>query len=182
MTADEIAALAARVVREAGDPGSAWHGESHWRCVAAVSARLRTRTPAADGLVCVLFALLHDSQRFDDGSDPDHGPRAAAYAASLHAGGLLPLDSRRFAVLQAAIAEHTGGAVTADPTIGTCWDADRLTLPRVGITVDPAYLSTAPARDPATIAWADRQVAAAHPQWPDLLTAAVRVQSPPPGA
>ncbi len=182
MTADEIAVLAARVVREAGDPGSAWHGEAHWRCVATVSTRLCARTSAADRLVCVLFALLHDSQRFDDGSDPDHGPRAAAYAASLHASGLLPLDSGRFAVLQAAIAEHTGGAVTADPTIGTCWDADRLTLPRVGIAVDTTCLSTAPARDPATIAWADRQVGAAHPEWPDLLAAAVRVQSPPPGA
>jgi uncharacterized protein len=178
VTADEIAALAARVVREAGDPGSSYHGQSHWRSVAAVSARLREQTPAADGLVCLLFALLHDSQRLDDGADPDHGPRAAAYAASLHAGGLLPLDRRRFAVLQAAIADHTGGAITADPTIGTCWDADRLTLPRVGITVDPAYLSTAPARDPATIAWAGGQIRAAHPGWPELLAAAVRGAGP----
>ena len=29
-----------------------------------------------------------------------------------------------------------------DATIGTCWDADRLELPRVGIRPDPRYFST----------------------------------------
>jgi hypothetical protein len=37
--------------------------------------------------------------------------------------------------------------VTDDPTVGACWDADRLDLPRVGVTVDPRLLSTAAARN-----------------------------------
>jgi hypothetical protein len=32
--------------------------------------------------------------------------------------------------------------VSADGTIGTCWDADRLDLPRVGIWPSAALLST----------------------------------------
>ena len=38
---------------------------------------------------------------------------------------------------------HTGGGLSKDPTIGTCWDADRLTLRRVGIEPAARYMSTA---------------------------------------
>ena len=38
--------------------------------------------------------------------------------------------------------EHTDGTISDDPTIGCCWDADRLDLPRVGMQPDPALLST----------------------------------------
>ena len=37
--------------------------------------------------------------------------------------------------------------MTSDPTVGACWDADRLDLPRVWITPDPALLSTARAHE-----------------------------------
>jgi len=36
---------------------------------------------------------------------------------------------------------HSDGAVDADPTIQTCWDADRLDLGRVGIKPAAKYLS-----------------------------------------
>jgi hypothetical protein len=36
---------------------------------------------------------------------------------------------------------HSNGAVDADPTIQTCWDADRLDLGRVGIKPPARYLS-----------------------------------------
>jgi uncharacterized protein len=32
--------------------------------------------------------------------------------------------------------------VSEHPTIGTCWDADRLDLGRVGARPDPKYMST----------------------------------------
>ena len=42
----------------------------------------------------------------------------------------------------------------ADPTIGTCWDADRLDLWRVGITPHVRFLCTAAAHDRVTQDWA----------------------------
>ena len=36
---------------------------------------------------------------------------------------------------------HSDGAVDSDPTIQTCWDADRLDLGRVGIKPTAKYLS-----------------------------------------
>ena len=36
----------------------------------------------------------------------------------------------------------------------TCFDADRLDLARIGKTVDPDYLCTDAAKNPATITWA----------------------------
>jgi uncharacterized protein len=55
---------------------------------------------------------------------------------------LFQLDKEGMKLLVRAIHVHTGGQVENDPTIGTCWDADRLDLPRVGKTVNGAYLST----------------------------------------
>jgi hypothetical protein len=51
-----------------------------------------------------------------------------------------------------AMHHHTDGLTTDDPLVGACWDADRLDLPRVGIAPVGRYLSTATARDGATIA------------------------------
>jgi uncharacterized protein len=36
---------------------------------------------------------------------------------------------------------HSEGAVHADPTVQTCWDADRLDLGRVGVMPDAKFLS-----------------------------------------
>ncbi len=36
---------------------------------------------------------------------------------------------------------HSNGAVDADPTVQTCWDADRLDLGRVGIKPAARYMS-----------------------------------------
>lgn len=41
----------------------------------------------------------------------------------------------------------TGGRGPADVTIRTCWDADRLDLPRVGMDTRIDWLCTAPARE-----------------------------------
>ena len=94
-----------------------------------------------------LFALLHDSMRENDSVDPGHGPRAAAFAIELHGEGLLGTTPAQLETLRYACFEHTNGLVSADPTVGTCWDADRLDLPRVGIQPDPARFSTARAHE-----------------------------------
>jgi uncharacterized protein len=59
-----------------------------------------------------------------------------------------------FALLATACAGHTDGLLSVDPTVGTCWDADRLDLGRTGKRPRAEFLSTAAARDPALIAWA----------------------------
>jgi uncharacterized protein len=95
-----------------------------------------------------LFALLHDSCRKDDGEDLDHGPRAAEMLDRI-VPAVFSLDRSRFELLQQAIRLHTSGLTTNDPTIGTCWDADRLNILRVGLTPSAKYLSTAAGNDMA---------------------------------
>ena len=128
--------------------GSHIHGELHWRTVGANGLWLAEPLTDADTFVIFLFALLHDSMRESDGRDPEHGPRAAALAGELHAEGVAPGHRRRSSRRSSyACFEHTNGLVSDDPTVGCCWDADRLDLPRVGIRPDPALFSTARAHE-----------------------------------
>jgi uncharacterized protein len=122
------------------------HGPGHWLKVFSNATMLAESTPGADLIVVQLFALLHDCERRNESFDPGHGPRAAAYAGELHADGKLEISSEQLAVLCDAVARHADGLVSGDPTIGLCWDADRLDLPRVGMAVDPRYLSTSAAK------------------------------------
>lgn len=124
------------------------HGSVHWASVAAAGLTLLENTPEADADVMLLFAMLHDSMRKNNGYDPEHGARAAALAYKLHGAGTLELEEERLATLEEALISHDKGRTTTDPTIGTCWDADRLTLWRGGREPDPALLSTATAKDP----------------------------------
>ncbi len=74
-----------------------------------------------------LFAVLHDSKRINDGHDPEHGPRAASFAAKLR-GEAFELTDSQFHILQAACAGHTNKLTHPDITVQTCFDADRLDL------------------------------------------------------
>ncbi len=129
------------------------HGVSHWGRVMENGRRLAAGT-GADLDVVKLFAVLHDACRFDEDADLDHGRRAAHLAIELR-GHAFDLDDRRFALLHAALAGHVDGRTSHDVTVGTCWDADRLDIGRVGMAPIPRYLSTDAARDGAVIAWAD---------------------------
>lgn len=95
-----------------------------------------------------MFALLHDSRRMDDFTDPDHGRRGAKYARSLR-GTLLDLDDSFFDALVYACTWHTDGDTSEDVTIGTCWDSDRLDLGRAGITPCEGFMSTAAGKEAA---------------------------------
>lgn len=124
------------------------HGPSHWLRVRANGLALARATPDADAELVELFALLHDSQRFDEMRDQGHGTRAAAYVQQLHAEGVLTLEASRLRLLVEACEGHNAPQVSTDPTIGCCWDADRLDLSRLGRRPHGRYLSTAAARDP----------------------------------
>ena len=134
--------LLAQVRTRSTGIGSHVHGEYHWRTVGANGLWLAEPLPDADTFVIFLFALLHDSMRLNDSVDPQHGPRAATFATELHGEGLLGTTPAQLETLQYACFEHTNGLTSDDPTVGCCWDADRLDLPRVGITPDPQRFST----------------------------------------
>lgn len=124
------------------------HGPAHWLRVRANGLALAARTPGADAGVVELFALLHDSRRQTEDHDFGHGERAAAYAQQLARDGLLRLDPGRLDTLATACAGHEHGGTSADPTIGCCWDADRLELSRLYRRPIARLLSTEAARDP----------------------------------
>jgi len=144
---------------------STLHGDDHWRCVAATGLALAHRVDGVDRTLVFCFGLLHDARRETDSFDPEHGPRAASLAGTLRDEGALTLDDDRFERLAAALVGHSNGLVSADPTIGTCWDADRLHLPRVGIDPVPALLSTEAAWGEAPAAAAALLRSAGAPSW-----------------
>lgn len=126
--------------------GSRIHGPIHWAGVAAAGYTLCEMTPEADPLTVLLFALFHDSMRQSDGHDPEHGQRGAQLAREMRAAGEFELDGARMNTLEEACTYHDKGQTSTDPTIGVCWDADRLNLPRVRIEPKAALLSTAAGR------------------------------------
>jgi uncharacterized protein len=120
------------------------HGPEHWRRVEANGLLLAKET-GADLTVVRLFALFHDSRRENEFTDPDHGRRGAIYAGELR-NIHFQITDPQFKLLETACVWHTEATDHEDPTIGTCWDADRLDLGRVGIIPDPKYMSTDPGR------------------------------------
>lgn len=135
--AAQAEALATPVAR-----ASYLHGPHHWRAVARVGSVIAARSPGIDRRSLFLFAALHDTQRLNDGTDPEHGTRAALVLKSELEHGL---DPGRLERLVYALRHHSGGTASPqheDPTIGACWDSDRLTLDRVGIEPEPRYIST----------------------------------------
>lgn len=128
------------------------HGVAHWARVMENGFRLCVETKA-DHDVVALFAVLHDSRRVNEGSDIEHGMRAATLASQLR-GVAYKLNHDQFALLLIACEGHTTHATHRNITVQTCWDADRLDLGRVGITPDPERLCTKAAKRQSMIDWA----------------------------
>lgn len=116
------------------------HGSDHWKRVERNALILASRTGAKIHVVR-LFAIFHDCQRLHDGWDPDHGKRGAEYAATLR-GKVFNVPDEDFNLFHYACLWHTDAKHHDDPTIGTCWDADRLDLGRAGNIPNPDYMST----------------------------------------
>lgn len=83
-------------------------------------------------------------------TDPGHGRRGAEFASSLR-GDMFEMPDGDFAILHYACTWHTDRDSTDDPTIATCWDADRLDLGRVGITPSPEFMNTEFGREAAEV-------------------------------
>ena len=131
------------------------HGIAHWARVLDNGLRLALVTGARTSVVS-FFAIFHDSKRSNESLDPGHGRRGADFAKSLH-GKAFQLSDEDFALLETACAYHTDRLTSADVTVQTCWDADRLDLGRAGIIPDPRYLCTEAAKDPEFLAWSHQR-------------------------
>jgi len=116
------------------------HGPAHWRRVEAHAIRIAGQNGAVLDVVR-LFALFHDSRRRHDGYDRTHGAAGADFATHCR-GTLFELPDAHFELLHYACVWHTHGRLSDDPTIGACWDADRLDLTRIGITPAARFMST----------------------------------------
>lgn len=122
------------------DPHSP-HGPSHWRRVEKNGLMVGEES-GADRTVVRLFAVFHDSRRASEFTDHEHGLRGGEFAQLLR-GEFFELDDARFALLYYACAFHERGRTSAEPTVGACWDGDRLDLPRVSVQPSARLMSTA---------------------------------------
>ena len=125
------------------DPDSV-HGPSHWKRVERNGLFIAERNGGVVDVVR-LFAWFHDSRRENDDDDEGHGQRGADFAASLR-GVMFDLPDAQFDLLIHACARHADGQLSDNPTIGACWDADRLDLGRVGIVPSAEFMSTSAAK------------------------------------
>jgi uncharacterized protein len=129
-------------------PPTSIHGPPHWKRVRRNGLLLATKT-GADPVVVRLFSIFHDSRRINDGWDHGHGGRGAEFATQLRKEWLANISDDQFELLHYACTWHTDGHHHDDPTIGTCWDADRLDLGRVSIIPSAEFMSTAFAKEMA---------------------------------
>jgi len=134
-----------------------FHSVDHWARVSANGRKLSPLT-GANLAVVELFALFHDSRRLSEGSDPEHGRRAAKFATEMRAEWFEVSDREMFLLVE-AIEFHSDGLTEAEITIQTCWDSDRLDLGRVGITPDVRFLCTEAARSDEILDWAHKRAA-----------------------
>lgn len=131
-----------------------YHGPHHWHRVQE-NATLICRAEGITSLVPETFAFLHDACRRDEGRDSGHGARAAEWAQELRARGVFEhLDEASFELLLEACRYHSGGLIPKSIIVGTCWDADRLDLLRVGTTPDARFMTTEYAKRDETISQA----------------------------
>lgn len=126
-----------------------FHGKDHWLRVLNNAREIAAGT-GANLRVLELFAVLHDSQRQNENHDPEHGLRAAAYAAELR-NKWFELTDDEMELLVEACRFHSDGLIDAHATVQACWDADRLDLGRVGVRPDPHLLCTSFAKRPEVI-------------------------------
>lgn len=128
------------VSEEKRSASSPIHGLTHWRRVYENGLMIAKETGANIDLV-ELFALFHDSCRFNDGKDHNHGRRAAKWVASMRS-DFSDLPEDLFQFLLEALRDHTHVRHTDNIHIAACWDADRLDLDRVGKTPREEFMNT----------------------------------------
>jgi uncharacterized protein len=138
------------------------HGPAHWVRVHRFGGLLAARVALPpEARACVdLFAWLHDIAREDDEASRRHAVEGAAQIDAILPAIAAPLTTDQIETIRAAILHHSDGMVAARAgeagvfdgigwpgdlvvaTVGCCWDADRLDLPRVGVQPAERFMST----------------------------------------
>ena len=118
-----------------------YHGIRHWERVERVGLELAHKYDVNPAIITT-FAMFHDCRRIDENKDQEHGQRSALEWVRYEQdhGHFLSVHEAR--LVYQAIQGHSDGLITAPIEVQVCWDADRLDLSRVGITVDPKMLCT----------------------------------------
>ena len=114
------------------------HGMAHLREVALLAGWI-AREMGEDVESAMVAGFLHDCGRMDDGGGNRHAHDSERLARPILKKHFPHLDADRICD---AIRRHADGEVTDDPIAGALWDADRLTLERLGYRVEEDLLST----------------------------------------
>lgn len=118
------------------------HGYNHWKSVEKIGHYIADSN-GADKKLISMFAFLHDIGRTVQFAEPGHGEKSAEIIKEIFKKEYLELNDEQYAKLLEAVSEHDkSDAKSDDITIQTCWDADRLDLPRVYILPDKNLLYT----------------------------------------
>lgn len=129
------------------------HSLHHWLRVAenAFIVANSNGVQGVDRKVILYFAFSHDMMRETEHHCEVHGKNAAKKLRIMRENLLTELDDKQFKLLLRACAGHTVGLHDSNPTIGACWDGDRLDLFRVGIYPDGKYLNHEASKCPMLI-------------------------------
>lgn len=132
---------------------SGCHSLHHWLRVAenAFIVANSNGVQGVDRKVILYFAFSHDMMRETEHHCEVHGINAAKRLREIYDTVKDDLDEKQFKLLLRACAGHTTGLHDSSPTIGACWDADRLDLFRVGIYPDVKYLNHEASKCPMLI-------------------------------
>jgi uncharacterized protein len=114
------------------------HGLSHLREVAMLAGQIAAEG-GADVEAAMVAGFMHDCARVNDGGGNRHALDSAKLARPLVKELWPHLDADKICY---AIAAHADGMISDDPIVGAVWDADRLTLARLGHRVLLNLLST----------------------------------------
>jgi len=153
-------------------PDSFYHGEDHWRAVAAQGLLIAgiCNLGQTGRAMAALFGVLHDCRRMNDDYDPEHGARAAELLDTTPL--LADLDSGFRDRLSHSLDLHDKGKTTADPLVGLGWDADRTLLTRCGINPDIAFFSCIVPDDLRTMITCGVVATEDPPSWEEIWHAA----------
>lgn len=113
-----------------------FHGIEHWEEVERNGILLAKYDSKINIKVVRYFAYLHDSCIEYNGNHSErieHGKRAAKFCDEIRNTFLSSFSDNEFLLLRNACEYHTIKTSVGNITIDTCFDADRLDLPRVGI-------------------------------------------------
>jgi HD superfamily phosphodiesterase len=140
--AARLAALQAKLLPFIEPYRSELHGLPHLREVSLLAGFLAD-AEGRDVEPAMVAGFLHDCERRHDGGGNEHALDSAATARRLVPRLFAHLDA---AAIARAVKLHADGLTTRDHPDAALWDADRLTLVRLGYRVDSRLLSTRCAR------------------------------------